>query len=296
MVRNKRTLLVAALLVSAGATPSLAAPRSSPAPVKMVSGSSPFVHQSGLSGGFQCVKQDVQAWRDSVPGRTALRIAVGEVKDYTGKFSYEATQGGSTVTQGSTLMVMSAVGKFYPIIQQVERYDTRVSETELTLSKQELLRDNTQLRDALRGQIVGSDYTILGGVTEINYNIRSDVKEAEFAQIGGGKRAYTMDVVVELRLVNTKDLTIVGPPVTVRKQIVGYETRFGVFNFLGDYLVDINLGRKDQEPIQYGVRSALELATLELVTYAVGADWSRCRDYTVAAYNVAPPALKPVVK
>ena len=57
----------------------------------------------------------------------APRIAIGRIADYTGKL--EADGSGRKVTQGASLMAMSAFAKAG--VPLVERYDTSVSELEL---------------------------------------------------------------------------------------------------------------------------------------------------------------------
>lgn len=283
----KSILPVAAVLsVLALGACSTTAEASSRRPVTAITGSAPFVNHSPMSSGFQCLREDL-----SNTGLHA-RIGVSDIRDFTGKFSYEATQGGSTVTQGATLMVMSALNELAPSIRQIERYDMKIAEVEQGLTERRLLGDpppaNSDVQVVERPHISavyqGTDYYIAGGITEINYNIRSGGAQLEIAQIGGGRRSFVMDVTVDLRLVRTSDLSIVDT-VTVRKQIIGYETKAGIFKFFGDYLIDLNAGSKNQEPIQLGVRSTLEMAVMELVPQVLGTSFDRCRDFTNASFR-----------
>jgi len=217
-----------------------------------------------------------------------VRIAVGNVRDFTGKFSNEASQGGYQITQGGSLMVISALGKLDPRhVSVIERYDTAVPDMELTLSKAQLLRDEDKVRVPTAGQVVGSDYYIVGGITEANYNIQSGGAELAINGVGGGGRIFVMNIAADLRLVDTKTLEVVKT-VSMQKQIQGYETKANIFRFFGTELVDFNAGNKQQEPIQLGVRSVLNAGTLELVSAAFNADFSPCRG-TVEANFAAPP-------
>jgi curli biogenesis system outer membrane secretion channel CsgG len=206
-----------------------------------------------------------------------LRIAVGQVKDYTGKFTNEAQGGGYKITQGGALMVMSALGKLDPrYVEQTERFDTSIPDVELTLSKSQLVRDGNAVRVPRAGQIDGSDYYIVGGITELNYNIASGGAELNITGVGAGARYFVMNVAADLRIVDTKTLEVVKT-VSLQKQIVGQEVEANIFRFFGNQLVDFNAGDKHQEPLQLGVRSTLEAGVLELVTAADGVNFTPCR-------------------
>src|SRR5690606_6603705 len=100
------------------------------------------------------------------------RIAVGRISDYTGSVSAD---GGRQITQGASLMATSALAKAGARI--VERYDTSVSELELRYANNRLISDEgaradgePPYRQILAGQVPGSDFYIVGGITEVNYN------------------------------------------------------------------------------------------------------------------------------
>ena len=106
-----------------------------------------------------------------------VRIAVGQIADYTGKA--EADGSGRKVTAGAALMAMSALNKAG--VHMVERFDTSVAEMELKYANNKLIGDDQhpnpqagEFRKILAGSIPGSDYYIVGGITELNFNIRSE--------------------------------------------------------------------------------------------------------------------------
>ena len=67
----------------------------------------------------------------------APRIAIGRIADYTGKS--ESDGSGRKITQGASLMAMSAFAKAgMPL---VERFDTSVSELELKYANNKLISD-----------------------------------------------------------------------------------------------------------------------------------------------------------
>jgi formylglycine-generating enzyme required for sulfatase activity len=209
-------------------------------------------------------------------------VAVGSIPDYTGKLSQFE---GSSVTQGGSLMVFSALAKLGNVVTVHERFDTRVTELELAYLDKRRLGDGSN--HEVDGQVVPwapyyggtiekSDVFIVGGITELNYNIRSGGAEARIGQTGPKARTFTLNVAVDLRLVDSKSLRV-WEATSVQKQIVGQEIGFEVFRFFGgDELVDINVGAKAQEPIQFAVRSALEAAILQLLGAYTGIPEDEC--------------------
>jgi curli production assembly/transport component CsgG/holdfast attachment protein HfaB len=50
------------------------------------------------------------------------------------------------------------------------------------------------------------------------------------------------------------------------KQIFGYEVEANVFRFFGSQLVEFDAGRIQNEPLQLGVRSVVEMAVYQIMT------------------------------
>ncbi len=217
--------------------------------------------------GLMCVGNTIN---NAYAGKRKVRISIGNIPDLTGKFSNE--DAGYKVTQGATLMAYSALQKM-DAIQVVERGDTAVFQFETNLANQKMLGDRVNYRlpdgqtinyrPVLSGKVLGSAYYITGGITEINYNIYSGGIEADVAWFGGTRR-YVMNIAMDLRLVNSQTLEIMEA-ITLQKQIIGYETKLGVFKFFGSELVDLNMGKKTDEPVQLGVRTIIEQGVAELV-------------------------------
>lgn len=291
----KRTLITLGALGALLSTAACASTSSPVAPVlnaqgqaPVVMGTRPTLNTSPMDPAIQCF---AQATRQSpVP----TRIAVGQIRDYTGKFSNEASEGGFRITQGGSLMVMSALGKLDGV-DQVERFDMDIASNEATLTQNQLIQDpaydpnnpaaaNLRRLNMTAGQYHGSDYYIVGGITEVNYDIVSGGAELGISLFEAGMRYYVINTAVDLRLVDTKSLKVVKT-VSVQKQIIGYETRAGLFRFFGDYLVDINTGRKGQEPLQLGVRATLEYATLELLSPIYQNYFSDCAPLVDASFR-----------
>ena len=208
------------------------------------------------------------------------RMAVGRISDYTGSIS---SDGGRQITQGASLMANTALAKAGARI--VERYDTSVSELELRYANNKLISDDqpnggpqdAAYRRILAGQVPGSDFYIVGGITEVNYNIRSggfDIAGGEVEQNGGSGmltgKVFVMNVAIDLRLVQTTTLEVVDV-VSYQKQIVGREISAGVFDFLNGNVFDISAGTSGLEPVQLAVRALVERATVEFMANLYGA-------------------------
>ncbi len=208
------------------------------------------------------------------------RLAVGRISDYTGKVSLE---GGREITQGASLMAMTALAKAGA--RQVERFDTSVGELELKYANNKLITDDqvanptrpADYRKIMAGQVAGSDFFIVGGITELNYNIRSsgsdayagDTKDTGVKGLWYG-RTMVMNVALDLRLVDTRTLEVVDV-ISYQKQIVGKEVKAGVFDILNGNIFDISGGQGALEPMQLAVRAMVERATLEFMANLYGA-------------------------
>jgi curli biogenesis system outer membrane secretion channel CsgG/outer membrane protein OmpA-like peptidoglycan-associated protein len=265
----------------------------------VVTGPAARRNQTPLEPAFACV---AQALRDK--HFPQFGVAVGDVKDYTGKYSQNE---GSTITQGGSLMIYSALGKLGDVIQLQERFDTRIAELELAYTDRRQLGDGRthnieQGKPAVPwvpyfgGSILRSNYYIVGGVTELNYNIASGGAEVSVNNVGFKGRTFTMNIGVDLRIVDTRTL-VVAKTVSLQKQIIGQEVGVGVYRFFGKDLVDINVGNKSQEPLQLGVRTTIEHGVIELISAIAGVDGGACLSNAVDLYRAgaSTPAFLPGV-
>ena len=237
-------------------------------------GNAPVINnETPYSSALRCVASHVNA------NSQTMRIAVGNIRDYTGK--EEADGSGRKITQGASLMAMSALGKAG--VPMVERYDTAITELELKYTNNKLIGDGqssgnnedgestSDYRKIFAGEIRGSDYYLVGGITELNFNIRSGGIDGSVSSpaaqgwgVAAGGKIYVMNIGLDLRLVNSRTLEVVDF-VSYQKQIVGHEVSAGVFDFLGGNLFQIGAGASAQEPLQLAVRSVLERAVLKML-------------------------------
>lgn len=202
------------------------------------------------------------------------RLAVGRIGDLTGKVDFDT---GAKITQGASLFAVSALG--YAGVPVVERLDNSVAEIELNYARQKLLSDTPEragqsgdnFRPILAGQIAGSRYYIVGGITELNYNIRSDGYDAAIGsqalpgaqgQISG--RTYVLNVALDLRLVNTQTQQVVDT-VTFQKQVIGVTNDRRLTGGSEDIGLLLQGGNSRQEPLQMSVRELVERSVYHLI-------------------------------
>ncbi|MCL4140639.1 UNVERIFIED_CONTAM: hypothetical protein GTU68_049030 [Idotea baltica] len=197
-------------------------------------------------------------------------------------------------------MAMSAFAKAGARL--VERFDTSVSEMELTFKNNKLIEDGRGgYAKITAGEVAGSDFYLVGGITELNYNIRSvggeafggdpDATDAK-GTIGG--KMFVINVAVDLRMVETKTLNVVDV-ISYQKQIIGREVSLGIFDFANGNVFDVGVGGRAQEPIQLAVRSTLERAVLEMMSNMYGAPSTNVCDglNVIASTNGVTGDFKP---
>lgn len=229
-----------------------------------------------LEASLACFAGDLASTR-----RPPIVVGVGEIKDYTGRYSINE---GNVVTQGGSLMLFSALGKMGGTVRIAERYDPSVAERELAyMDRRQLGNGKTHEANGQRvpwlpyfgGTVQASDYYIVGGITEVNYNIASGGAEVAINNIGFKGRTYSQSIAIDLRIVDSRSLIVVDA-ISLSKQFVGYEVGANTFRFFGIGLVNVNLGEKGQEPLQLGIRATIEEGAIRLIGRATGVDPAKC--------------------
>lgn len=215
----------------------------------------------------------------------APRLAVGEIADLTGKLDLDT---GRRVTQGASLFAVTALGRAG--VPLVERADRTVADVERTYAEAQVLSDAPSgageapgpVRPVNPGQIAGSRFYLVGGITELNYNIESSGGQLGLGAIDpedpktilGGSR-FVMNVAVDLRLVDSISQEVVAIA-AYQKQIVGREIRAGVFDIFGGVAIDLSGGRSALEPLQLGVRALIERGVYDVAADLYGLTDSAC--------------------
>ena len=198
----------------------------------------------------------------TIPATSLPIFAVGEIADKTGQVNF-GEQGGRPLSQGASEMVMSALYKTGKA-HLVERFDLRIPLAEVKLSEQNRLsRSVTEFGEG--GRLPGTDFIIVGALTELNYNIVTGGVGLRVMGVGGGARMAVLNVALDLRVINSKNFAVAYVS-TLQKQIYGYEVEADVFRFFGDTLVDFQAGHVRNEPLQLGVRAISEMAVYQIMT------------------------------
>lgn len=197
----------------------------------------------------------------SVPGNNLPTFAVGEVADKTGQI--DRTTNGTVLSQGVTEMMISA---FYKTgkARLVERFDLRIP-----LAEARMVQQKMTTRSTAPLPVRASDYVVMGALTELNYNILSEGAGLWIDGIGGGGRTVVINVGLDVRVVNSQTFDV-GYVSSLQKQIFGYEVEANVFRFFGSRLVEFDAGRIQNEPLQLGVRSVVEMAVYQIMTDYLG--------------------------
>lgn len=283
-LKSATAIVAAAFAVTACVSPIPGATGNYTSPI----GTAPVtVNPTPYSEALVCMGQFARAEQINAP-----RIAVGRILDYTGKADIE---GGRRVTQGASLMAMSAFAKSGARL--VERFDTSVSEMELTFKNNKLIEDGKGGYAKINaGEVAGSDFYLVGGITELNYNIRSVGGEAFAGDLDAtdskgtlGAKMFVINIAMDLRMVETKTLNVVDV-ISYQKQIIGREISLGIFDFANGNVFDIGVGGRAQEPIQLAVRSTVERAVLEMMANMYGApktDVCESMDITASTNSLA---------
>jgi hypothetical protein len=123
---------LAGALVLAGCT-SAPQQRFAPNEAPVVLGPSVRDNVTPMEPVLACFADHIAATR-----RPEVVIGVGDVKDYTGKYSINE---GNAITQGGALMVYSALGKLGGAVRIAERFDPVIAERELAYADRRQLGD-----------------------------------------------------------------------------------------------------------------------------------------------------------
>ena len=206
----------------------------------------------------------------ALPARNLPVFSVGEVADKTGQI--DRSNNGAVLTQGVTEMMISAFFKTRRV-SLVERFDLRIPLAEARMVQQKLAVKPAQTARPVRA----SNFVVMGALTELNFNIVSEGARLAVAGIGGGGRTVVINVGIDLRVVNSQSFDVAYVS-SLQKQIFGYEVEANVFRFFGSQLVEFDAGRIQNEPLQLGVRSVVEMAVYQIMTDFLGLPGSpRCR-------------------
>lgn len=241
------------------------------------------VNPSPYTPALTCMAQ-----RNRDLGLSVPRLSVGRISDLTGRVDFDT---GARVSQGAALFAITALGRAGAPV--VERLDNSVSQIELDYAQRHLLSDTPEragqspenFRPIFAGQVAGSEYFIVGGITELNYNLRSSglsaqVGEAAITGVRGRASAsdYVLNVAVDLRLVDTRSQTVAGMA-SFQKQLIGRELTLGLSGGSDTVGGVLSGGTQAVEPLQAAVRTLVERSVYELLANLRGPEvYAGCLD------------------
>jgi curli biogenesis system outer membrane secretion channel CsgG len=182
--------------------------------------------------------------------RDVLRFSVGAVIDATGKEQLSESGTGKFVTQGAGDIVQSAL--FQAGVALVNRRDPRVIDAEAKWG----------IRDT-KSQL-SSTFFITGSVNSLDFLPGSGF-DIQVAGVGPRGRQHRILVGLDLSMTETRTGRVVAN-IPLQKQIVAAEEGFGVGRFFGTTLVNLDVGNRHREALNFAMRQMLHLATFELLT------------------------------
>ena len=137
--------------------------------------------------------------------------------------------------------------------------------------------DPNNYRRLYAGQVAGSRYFIVGGITELNTNLASSGFNASVGRQQGdgfgagaslGHQDYVMNVAVDLRLVDSRSEQVLTSA-TYQTQVRGRELDLGVSGSLSHKTNGVlSGGTSSLDPLHAAIRSLIERGTFDLVEYA----------------------------
>lgn len=249
-------------------------------PIEVARGPLPVRASTPMTPALACM-------RGALPRGTDLRLAVHAIPDRTGVVDYDGP--GAYVTQGAELMMVAALAATG--VRQVNRTATNIAEWELQQAMEKRLGEGAKVqvgsaavafRPVEVGALLGSTHTVYGGITELDFDLRSDGGEVHIAGFGGKARGYYVGVGLDIVVADTRTTEVVLAR-SYRKQVWGQEIEANLFRFwdvgggsngvgsFGTELFDVRIGKQQNEPIHQSVRWVIEQAGYEIVRDLAGA-------------------------
>ena len=223
-----------------------------------------------------CLKVNMPEDRD-------MRFAVNDVTDGTGAQMNDQAAS-KALTQRPDMMLVVALAQTG--VRIVNRNSIAVAEWEMKHAMDKKLGEGRKTtvegkefsyRPITAGTMIGSTHYISGALTELNWNIKSEVAEGGAAGMVGGSRSYYISVAVDLMVTDTQTTELLMAR-SYSKQIVGREKSLGLFRFFDvglptlspKELFEFNLGSQANEPVQTAVRWMLEAAAYDIIGEITG--------------------------
>jgi len=201
--------------------------------------------------------------------KAKVTVAVYGLRDLTGQYKPSPDSSFSnSVTQGGASILVKALydsGWYVPVEREglqnllTERKIVRAVESETEKGKPSI-----ELPGLLPAVLL-----IEGGLIGYDSNVRTGGGGANYLGIGSNSSYRVDQVTISLRLVDTRTGQILGVT-TVTKTIYSKMLSTGIFAFTSfKHLLQTEIGFSTNEPVQQGVKQALEAAVIQLTLQGV---------------------------
>lgn len=250
--------------------------------VAPITGPAPRLNTTPMAPALACM---------ATQGRSDLRIGVADFVDGTGVME-GGTQNSRALSQRPDMMMTVALSSAGAHL--VNRSSVNVAEWEMNKAMEKKLGDGrsnrilnqkVDFRPIKAGILLGSTHYVTGAITELNWNLSSNVAEGGAFSVSAGRRTYRISIAVDVVVTNTQTTEIVHAR-SYKKQLVGFETNANYFRFMHQdtaarllasgnaaaaaassalELFQANLGEKQNEPTQTALRWVIELAAYDIM-------------------------------
>ncbi len=250
-------------------------------------------------------------------GRSDLRLGVADFVDGTGVME-GGTQNSRALSQRPDMMMTVALATAGAHL--VNRSSVNVAEWEMNKAMEKKLGDGrssliqsqkVDFRPIKAGILLGSTHYVTGAITELNWNLSSNVAEAGAYSAALGRRTYRISIAVDVVVTNTQTTEIVHAR-SYKKQLVGFEMNANYFRFVNQdtatrilassnaaasavtsalELFNANLGEKQNEPTQTALRWVIELAAYDIMRNLKNMG-SSCDQLLLPASEAAPAVVE----
>jgi len=201
--------------------------------------------------------------------KAKVTIAVYGLRDQTGQYRPSPDSSYSTaVTQGSASMLVKALkdSGWYILVER-EGLQNLLTERKVIRAIESTTEKGKPSIDL--PPLLPAGLIVEGGVIAYETNVRTGGKGANYLGIGANSSYRVDQITVSLRLVDTRTGQILGV-VTVTKTIYSYQFSTSIYKFTSyQSLLQGETGYTTNEPVQMGVRQALEAAVIQLTLQGV---------------------------
>ena len=198
------------------------------------------------------------------PPKFKLTAAVYGLRDQTGQFKPSPDSSYSTsVTQGAASMLVKALkdSGWYILVER-EGLQNLLTERKVIRAIESQTEKGKPLIDL--PALLPASLIVEGGLIAYESNVRTGGKGANYLGIGANSTYRIDQVTVSLRMVDARTGQILSV-VTVTKTIYSYQFSASVYKFASyQHLLQGETGFTSNEPIQLGVRQAIEAAVIQL--------------------------------